>query len=332
MKMKLIMPLLLILFLPTPAFGEGFLGAGGELSISPSADTIAVPAVKAVGGIDLFAPLGTYWSIFCDGGGSFTFYPRSLDFGGKVYLKGDISYRGDLFYARLQPGSYFEHRTTESSPLWKQHAELYLSLDYSRISVYAAPAFSWTVENRQNTLGMDGSIGISAGPGQLLLSPSISGGFYFLPEGGMELFLSPVFELTYYPAVPLTVSAALGMRRTSSDYREVVVEGGDALPVDSGTSVFWDPSLSVFLGKRFDLDLSLPGSVTVFDYGFIADDGTIGTDKEYRLFFNPKVLFTFAAADRIDLEFELAGEILRSNSTYLNSGNISAGLSLYFLF
>ena len=324
--------MLVILFLPAVLFGEGFIGGGGGLTASPGADTVAVPAVEAAGGLDLFAPLGSYWSLFCDGGGDFTFYPRSLDFGGRAYLKGDLSYRGDVFYARLQPGTYFEHRTTRDFPLWKQHAELYLSLDYSTISLFAAPAFSWTVEDRQHTIGMDGSIGVSAGLGQLLLTPSVSGGFYFLPEGGMELFVSPSLELTYYPAAPLTVTAAAGMRRTSSDYREVVVEGAGPLPVDSGTAVFWEPSISAFLGKRFDLDLSVPGLVTVFDYGFIADDGTIGPDKEYRLYINPKAVLTFAAADRLDLEFELAGEVLHSNSNYLNNGNISAGVSLYFMF
>jgi hypothetical protein len=332
MKIKLILPLLLIIFVPAVLFAEGFIGGGGELTVSPNAETVVVPAVGAVGGLDLFAPLGTYWSMFCDGGGSFSLYPRSLDFGGKAYLQGDISYRGDVFYARLTPEVYFEHWTTRDFPLWKQHAELYLSLDYSRISLFAAPAFSWTVEDLRHTFGMDGSIGISAGLGKILLSPAVSGGFYFLPDGGMELFISPSLELTYYPAAPLTVTAAAGMRRTSSDYREIVVEGAGPLPADSGTSVFWEPSVSAFLGKRFDLELSAPGSVTVFDYGFIADDGTVGADQEYRLYINPKAVLTFAAADRLDLEFVLAGEVLHSNSNYLSSGNISAGVSAFVMF
>ncbi len=50
------------------------------------------------------------------------------------------------------------------------------------------------------------------------------------------------------------------------------------------------------------------------------------------MYINPKAVLTFAAADRLDLEFELAGEVLHSNSNYLNTGNISAGVSLYFMF
>jgi hypothetical protein len=322
--------LLLTIALSLPA--EGFLGAGTFFTLSSVSQPPLTPALYFTGGYDVFKPAGPRWSIFSNGGGKVFLYPGSLDFGGSSYLAGDVSYRGEILFSRLELGMYLEHRSWQTGALLDNYGELYLSLDFKNISIFTSPAFVWEIEDRQHTVGMEGAFGLSAGIGSLVFSPAVNGGIRWIPAGGLETSYGSSIDLTWYPGIPLTTAAVIGFLRTDSAYTETVISGADPLPVDSGWTIYWEPEIAFFISSRFDLSLVLDGSFTFKDYNFINSDGTFGSGREYRLYGEPELILTFAATPSLDIQFQIGTEFLYSNSSYLNmvSGTADLSASIWF--
>lgn len=324
---RLCIAVLLLIMTAFSLPAEGFLGTGAFLTLSSVSQPALTPALYFTGGFDVFKPLSPRWSIFSNGGGKVFLYPGTLDFGGRSYLAGDVSYRSEVLFSRLELGMYLEHGSWQTGMVMDNYGEMHLSLDFRNISVFASPAFVWEVENRLHTLGMEGAFGLSAGIGSLVFSPAVNGGIRRIPTGGLETSYGSSIDLTVYPGLPLTVTAVIGFHRTDSAYTETVISGSDPLPVDSGWILYWEPEIAFFLGSRFDVCLALDGSLTFKDYNFIDADGTFGSGKEYRLYGEPELLVTFAATSSLDIQFELGMEFLYSNSSYLNMVSGTANLS-----
>lgn len=318
---------LLLLIIPFSLTAESFLGAGTFLTLSSVSQPALTPAFYFTGGFDVFKPAGNRWSVFANGGGKVSLYPGSLDFGGKAYLTGDVSYRGDLLFTRLELGSYFEHGSWQAGAMLENYGELYFSLDFQNISIFTSPTGVWEIDEGGHTAGVEGVFGLSAGIGGMVLSPAVNGGLKWIPSGGLETSYGASAEMIWYPGVPLTVTAAAGFLRTDSAYTETVISGEDPLPVDNSWTIYWKPESVIFLGSRFDLRIGLDGSFAFKDYNSINADGTFGAQKEYRLYGEPELSLSFAATPRLDLQFQIGIEFLYSNSSYLNMVSGTADLS-----
>jgi hypothetical protein len=309
----------LLLLLPHALTAEGFLGAGSYLNVSSVSEPPATPAGYVSAGYDYFHPFDSAWSLFSDGGGTGVFYPLSSDIKGRAYAAGDISYRGELFFSRFEAGSYAEYSSWQENPYWRSYAELYLSLDFSRMSVFADPAFVWEIEEGFSGIGGEGSLGISAGLGSVIVSPKIHGGIMTAPAGGYETTWGALVKLDWYPGIPFAASAVLGASRIDS-------------PLGGETVGFLESGGSAFLSSRLDLSVGFDGSVTVMDDNFIGEDGLAGDRREYRVYGKPEAGLTFSISPKMDVDLTLGAEFLRSNSSYLNMLLGSADLSVTLIF
>jgi len=165
---------------------EGFLGGGAVLNGSSSSDPVYTPEVYVTGDYDVFFPFAAEWGVFSNGGGSISYYPSSRDLESSGYIAADGSYRGDLLFARLEAGSYAEYASWLQDPCIRSYGELYLSLDYSSLSLFADPSFVWYVEEGFHSVGTEGTAGISFSLGSFILSPAFLFGVRTSPVEGNE--------------------------------------------------------------------------------------------------------------------------------------------------
>jgi hypothetical protein len=317
---------LLLFLLPFTAAAEGYIGGGLDLRITPKQEPALTPELFLDGGGDFFFPAGRRWSFFLNTGGQFSFYPLEEDVSGNGSLTGDVSYRGERFFGKLQLGTYLEHATWRSSPYWYQHAELYLSYDFEKVSLYIAPQFIWEIEDTDHTTGVEGRAGCSLDLGRFVLSPEFNGGIHFLPDKEHEILYGPNIEFSWYPGLPFTISGSVGFRRIDSTVTEVLVEDGDRVQIDDSSSVYLEPKGSFFLSKMLTMEIQAPLTWTLKDHGYVEDE-EIQSTREYTWYIAPELVFNIDTSG--PLSFRLSGgmEILRSNSSSLNSGSGNVTLS-----
>lgn len=322
----------LMLLLSHTLFAEGFLGTGAALSSSSSADPVYTPGMYLTGGYDLFHPLASEWSLFSNGGGRVSYYPGSGDLEASGYVTADGSYRGDPLFARIEAGTYAEYTSWQAAPYIRSYGEVYVSLDYPDVSVFTDPSFVWDIEEGFHSLGTEGSAGLSFSLGSFILSPAFLFGSKISPAEGNESTLGALLNLSWYPGVPLTMAGTAGVTRIDSPVTETLLEAQGPVSVDSGTIFYWKSEAEVFLGSRFDIDVAFDGSVTLKDYNYIEDAGAVGDGNEYRLFMEPGINFSYTHSPALDVQFALGLQVLRSNSTYLNSISGSADIGVYWYF
>ena len=324
--------LVFLLVLTVSLSAEGFLGAGSLGTLSSGSGDAFVPAVYMDGGFGYFHPFRNEWSMFTEGGGKVLYYPATSDYGGSAYLTGDVTYRGDILFTGLKTGSYFEHGTWQTGPAWNSYLEVYTSLDFPGISVFTDPALYWNIEEGLSSIGVSGSVGLSAGLGDGIVSPAVTGGAASVPGGGYETTFGASLECTWYPGLPASITCGVGLLRIDSPYIETVIDGEDPLPVDSGTVVFWEPEIILYLGRRLDMSLVLDGSLSLKDYEYIGDTGLPGDRREYRFYIEPDAVMTFFIGSGWELKLGIGGKILYSNSSYLNAISGAVDLSTSFSF
>lgn len=280
--------LFMFLFFGAPVaatFPDAVITAGGGISVDSTDETPVAPLTTAECAVDHYSVLSDTLSFFLDLYGDVEYEALRHRLTSGLYGAGDFSYRRGLFLGRL--GLMTDVSGTLAVPEsfeWRTSAELYLSLGNTRISGHMAPRYTFSYADQAHWV--EGDLGLSLLIGDAVtLGGTVSGGGRRSSDD-TGYYVDTGFDFSWYPPVPCTLTVGLNGARHGSDHRSVAF--GTELADRSFWSVGMTPQLSLFPGRVFDLDLSVPINVMIKDHRAYDETGLL-EDPEYLLTVSPQL-------------------------------------------